>query len=436
MHLSFSRIGSIAALLLGSTVVHGESLVDLYNLALKSDTQIAIAESSLNTVRIRRDQSSSAIKPQINFSANVTEYKTDVTGSGQDDYRNTGYSLTLTQSLLNYDSWNAIDEADAYVAQAEAQYEAEKQNLIIRVATAYFDLLAAEDDLELAKAEKRAIDQQLNQTKQRFEVGLSAITDVHEAQAGYDLAVAQEIAAQSALDNAREAIHEIAGRGIGNIAKLTSEVPLTSPDPADIQSWVDLALQKNLSVIAQQAAMKASSESLDRAKAGHYPTLNLVAGHSYSDSNGSSAFTNRETTSNNIGLQLSVPIYSGGLTSSKIKEATNTHSQAKTTLEQTRRATVRQSRSAYLAVNAGIGQVKARKQAVASAQKALEATQAGFEVGTRTTVDVLNAQRELFRAESGYSRARYDYLLSLLGLKQAVGNLQLADLTSINSLLK
>ncbi len=436
MHFGFRHLTTATALLLSASALYAENLLDVYNKALTSDTQIAIAESSLQTVRLRHDQSGAAIKPQINFSANITENQSDVTGSGTDNYQSNGYSLTLTQSLLNYDSWNAIDEASAYVRQAEAQYEAAKQNLITRVATAYFNLLAAEDTLGLAKAETRAISQQLNQTKQRFEVGLSAITDVHEAQAAFDLAVAQEIAAQSTLDNAREAIREIAGQSIGKIAKLDKEVPLTPPVPQNIDQWVELALQKNLNVIAQQAAIKASTESVARSKAGHMPTLNLVASHSYSKSDGSSLFTNRESTSNSVGLQLSVPIYSGGLTSSRIKEATNTLGQAKTTLDQTRRATVRQARSAYLAVNAGIGQVKARKQALASAQKALEATQAGFEVGTRTTVDVLNAQRELYRAQSNYARGRYDYLLTVLGLKQAVGNLQVADIESVNSLLK
>ena len=436
MRFGFRHITTATALLLSVSVLHAEDLLDVYNKALTSDTQLAIAESSLKTVRLRHDQSGSAIKPQINFSANLSENQSDVTGAGTDNYQSTGYSLTLTQSLLNYDSWNAIDEASAYVLQAEAQYEAAKQNLITRVATAYFNLLAANDTLELAKAETRAISQQLNQTKQRFEVGLSAITDVHEAQAGYDLAVAQEIAAQSTLDNAREVIREIAGQSIGKIAKLDKDVPLTPPIPQDIDQWVELALQKNLNVIAQQAAIKASTESVARSKAGHMPTLNLVASHSYSDSSKSSSISARESTSNTISLQLSVPIYSGGLTSSRVKEAANSLSQAKTTLDQTRRATIRQARSAYLSVNAGIGQVKARKQALASAQKALEATQAGFEVGTRTTVDVLNAQRELYRAQSNYARGRYDYLLTVLGLKQAVGNLQVADMESVNSLLK
>ena len=430
-----------AALLLGSSTGYAEDLLQIYRFAQESDPQLRAAEAGNQAAQEVRAQNRAALLPQLNLSADVTQNKSDIMESSnpilpeaEDSYTSNGYNVSLSQSIYHHEYYVQLRQADARIAQANAEYEGAKQGLILRAAEAYFNLLGAQDSLATAEATKRAISQQLRQTQQRFEVGLSAITDVHEAQAAYDIAVAAELAAQSQVDNARENLREIIGREPVVLAVLKEEVPLLAPEPADIGQWVETAQQQNLSLIAFESAARAAREELNRRQAGHYPTLDLVARHNYSDTT-DYAFGS-ERTDNSIGVQLNLPIYSGGLTTAQTREARALYAQAQEQLEQQRRATVRDTRSAYLGVTTGISQVLARKQALASAQTALEATQAGFEVGTRTIVDVLDAQRVRYTAQSDYLRARYDYLLATLRLKQAAGSLSEADIAQINSWLK
>jgi len=429
-----------AALLLGNTASHAEDLLEIYRFAQESDPQLRAAEAGNQAAQQVRVQSRAALLPQLNLGADYTHHETDIQASstgvtGTTDYDSNGYTLSLRQSIYHHDYYVQLKQADARIAQANAEYEGAKQGLILRASEAYFNLLAAQDSLTTAEATKRAISQQLRQTQQRFEVGLSAITDVHEAQAAYDIAVAAELAAQSQVDNARENLREIIGRDPLALAILQDEVPLLPPDPADIDQWVETAQQQNLSLLAFEAAARAAREEMNRRQAGHYPTLDLVGTHGYSDTMDEPTFGS-ERTDTTIGVQLNVPIYSGGLTTAQTREARALYTQAQEILEQQRRATVRDTRSAYLGVTTGISQVLARKQALASAQTALEATQAGFEVGTRTIVDVLDAQRVRYTAQSDYLRARYDYLLATLRLKQAAGSLSEADIARINTWLK
>ena len=430
-----------AALLLGSTTSYAEDLLEIYRFAQESDPQLRAAEAGNLAAQEVRAQSRAALLPQLNLSADITQSSTDVMESSspvlpaaEDTYTSNGYNVSLRQSIYHHDYYVQLKQADARIAQANAEYEGAKQGLILRAAEAYFNLLAAQDSLTTAEATKRAISQQLRQTQQRFEVGLSAITDVHEAQAAYDIAVAAEIAAQSEVDNARENLREIIGRDPVVLAVLKDEVPLLPPEPAEISQWVETAQQQNLSLLASEAAARAAQEEMNRRQAGHYPTLDLVAGHNYSDTTDYEFGSKRAD--NSVGVQLNVPIYSGGLTTAQTREARALYTQAQEVLEQQRRATVRDTRSAYLGVTTGISQVLARKQALASAQTALEATQAGFEVGTRTIVDVLDAQRVRYNAQSDYLRARYDYLLATLRLKQAAGSLSVDDIAKINNWLK
>jgi outer membrane protein len=238
------------------------------------------------------------------------------------------------------------------------------------------------------------------------------------------------------LENAREVLREITGRDHAAITPLAGEIPLQSPDPARIDQWVETALQQNLQLLAAEAATQVAREEMNRRQAGHYPTLDIVASHNWSDTTKSATVSASESNSNIIGLQLNVPLYAGGAVSASTREATHLYTQAQEGMEQTRRSTVRQTRDAYLGVTAGISTVQARRQAVSSARTALEATQAGFDVGTRTAVEVLNSQRELFRTQRDYARARYDYALSTLRLKQAAGILAEADVDHINTWLK
>jgi len=427
-------------LLLGSTVSHAEDLLDIYRSAQESDPQLLAAEAGNQAAQEVRSQSRAALLPQLNLSADYTHHETDIQDSttgatGSTDYDSNGYSVSLVQSIYHHDYYVQLKQSDARIAQANAEYEGAKQGLILRAADAYFNVLAAQDSLTTAEATKRAFAQQLRQTQQRFDVGLSAITDVHEAQAAYDSAVAAEIAAQSQLDTSRENLREIIGRDPVALALLKDDMPLLPPEPADITQWVEQAQKQNLSLLAAEAAARAAQEELNRRQAGHYPTLDLVASHAYSDTMDAPTFGS-ESTDNRIGVQLKVPLYSGGLTTAQTREARALYTQAQEALEQQRRATVRETRSAYLGVTTGISQVKARKQALASAQTALEATQAGFEVGTRTIVDVLNSQRVRYTAQSDYLRTRYDYLLATLRLKQAAGSLSVEDIAQMNDWLR
>jgi outer membrane protein len=428
-----------AALLLGGPS-HAEDLLEIYRFAQESDPQLRAAEAGNVAAQEVRTQSKALLLPQLNLGADYTRHESEIQATtfgatGSSDYYTQGYSVSLRQSIYRNDYYVQLKQADARIAQANAEYEGTRQGLILRATEAYFNLLGAQDSLASAEATKRAISQQLNQTQQRFEVGLSAITDVHEAQAAYDLAVAAELAAQSVVDNARENLREITGRDPMALAVLKEEVPLLPPEPAEINQWVETAQQQNLSLLAFEAAARAAGEEMNRRQAGHYPTLDLVASHAYSD-NMDVTPVGTERTDTTVGVQLNVPLYSGGLTTAQTREARALYTQAQEALEQQRRATVRDTRSAYLGVTTGISQVLARKQALASAQTALEATQAGFEVGTRTIVDVLDAQRVRYTAQSDYLRARYDYLLATLRLKQAAGSLNEADISQINSWLK
>ncbi len=425
-----AKLFAVAGLVLPLSV-QAANLLDVYQQALESDPQLRAAEAAHRASLEIRPQSRSALLPQVNLTATANSIDTDITGQGSSSYDTNGYTLSLVQSIYHHDYYVQLRQADAGIAQADAELRAAGQSLVLRVAEAYFNLLAAEDSLAFAEAEKRAISQQLRQTKQRFEVGLSAITDVHEAQASYDLVIAQEIAAQNQLEIAREALRELTGLEPDAPAPLSESMALVGPEPADIDQWVETALQQNLGLLATEATVNAAREEVRRLQAGHYPSLDLVASHRYSDTSDAGVLGNENTT-NSIGLQLNVPLYSGGRTSATVREAGYRLTQAMEGLDQQRRATVRQTRGAYLGVVAGISQVKALKQSLSSTQTALEATQAGFEVGTRTVVDVLNSQRQVYLARRDYARARYDYLLATLNLKQAAGTLEVADLEQIN----
>jgi outer membrane protein len=429
------------AMLLGSASAQAENLIDIYRLAQKNDPQLRAAEAANQAAQAKRGQSRAAFLPQINLTANYSQNNQDVvkttnpySTTGKSDYTSQGYTLSLSQSIYHHEYYVQLRQTDAAIAAADAQFEAAKQGTILRVAQTYFNLLAAQDNLTTAEASKRAIGQQLRQTQQRFEVGLSAITDVHEAQAGYDAAVAAELAAQNQLDIAKENLREIVGQEPMVLAVLKDEVPLLTPEPANIDEWVGSAQKQNLSLLAAEASARVAYEQLNLRQAGHYPSLDLIASQNHSDTTDYTYGSERDDTT--VSLQLNVPIFSGGLTTAQTREARALYNQATDVLEQQRRATIRETRSAYLGVATGISQVKARKQALSSAQTALEATQAGFEVGTRTAVDVLNAQQVRFQAQSEYYKSRYDYILATLQLKQAAGNLSEADLAKINEWLQ
>ena len=425
-------------------VSNGQNLIQIYNLAVTNDPELKRADAARLAALEARPQARSRFLPSVNVGANYTYQHQDLTtfpflGSASENtagsYPTDGYSLNLSQPLFYYDAFVQNRQADAKVAQAEAQFEAARLNLMLRVAERYFDVLAAQDNLSFAQAEKKATERQLEQTKQRFNVGLIAITDVHEAQASYDLTVAQEISAQNRLSNANEALREVTGQYHKELFALMKDTPLITPEPADIDKWAETALKQNLQLISSQFAVDIAANQIKFQRAQRYPTLDLVGSHNYSD-NSDSLFFPTKTTSDVVSIQLNWNLFQGGRVSSLARQASYQFNEAEATLEQQRRSTVRQTRDAYLGVIAGISRVKALNQSVISHRSALEATEAGLEVGTRTTVDVLNARTNLYLAERDYAQSRYDYILNTLRLKQAAGLLSERDLDAINKWLE
>ncbi|MCW8934106.1 MAG: TolC family outer membrane protein [Gammaproteobacteria bacterium] len=407
-------------------------------LAITHDQDLQAAEFAYQSSLASRGLSKAALLPQLNLSAfsNHTEQETEnssVFPNGTSSFESDGYSLTLSQTLYNHSVYKKLQQTDMSIAAALATVEAARQDLIIRLATAYFNVLGAQDNLKFATAEKEAISKQLEQSKKRFEVGLIAITDVKESQASYDTSVAQEIDAINILSAQFEALAVILGTYTTTIATMIEDIPLLIPEPADVTKWTDKALENNLQLKAAQYNYQASQKQVSADQSEHYPYLDLVAQHDYSSSDGGRFAS--DSTDTAITVQLTIPIYSGGLTSAKHDQSVALKEQSRSLKEKAKRQTLQQTRDAYLGVTSTIAQVKALEQALRSNQAAHEATQAGFEVGTRTAIDVLSTLREVYRAERDYARARYNYVINTLRLKQAAGILNTGDGQSINSFL-
>ena len=414
--------------------VAAESLQDIYQLALTADPTLGAAEAEYQAALQAKPQARAALLPQINAQAGYDLIDSELEDSAEvfrsNSFKRKSYSINLKQVIYNKDNWLRLAQADGQIAQAEARIQAARQELMVRTAEAYFDALSAKDSLEFAEAEKEAIGRQLEQSRERFEVGLIAITDVKESEAKHDLAIAEEIDAQNQLNISNENLQAIIGRLPENLQPLKEAFELVTPEPANIQKWEDSALENSLPLRAAQFDLEIAKKEVDRRRAGHHPTLGLKAQYGSQDDDG--GFNRGEAINSSVGLELSLPIYSGGQTSAQIAEATHLHTQARKGFELQRRESIRETRASYLNVIAGISRVKALNQALSSTQTAAEAAQAGFEVGTRTAVDVLLALRETYRAKRDYSRARYDYIVSTFRLKQAAGTLTAQDIAEIN----
>ncbi len=434
----FSHLLMLGTLLTVSTASVALDLVETYELAREQDAQLQIASSQLESSRLALPQATAANRPQINLTANTTYQDSGSTlePPGDDEQTVLGFTLSLQQNIYNGEISAQIDAVEASVRQAEADFSVAEQELIVRVTEAYFNILSAQDTVEFAEAEKNAIGRQLEQAKKRFEVGLIAITDVKEAQASFDASLAQEIIARNTLDNAKQALEVIIGqRLVDDLNILGEEVPLVIPDPADRNAWAEQALQNNLSLLSAEAAVQAASENRRIAQADGKPTVNLIASYADntidSDTNG-----NFDTDDLTLSVQLDWPLYTGGRTGAVVEQAEADYSTAQNNLLLQKRLVSQQANTAYLAVVSGIGQVNAFQQALISTNAALEATEAGFDVGTRTSVDVLVTLRETYRARRDYASSRYDYLVNTLKLKQAAGLLNAADLAAINQWLQ
>ncbi len=438
MNIKATLIPATIALLLGGTSItaQADSLLQVYQAAIANDPQLRAARAELEARKYSQQQSTALYLPNVILKADTTRTDQQIDGPGASDteFTSSTFGLTLTQPLYRKDHMSRIDQAGAALDQQEALYQQSIQDLTMRLVDSYFDVLAARDSLQFAESEKEAISRQLEQTKQRFEVGLIAITDVHEIQAAYDLATANEILARNDLAAARQALQEITGSAPQTLNPLRESMTLESPNPADVERWLEIALAHNHSIAAARWATEVRRKQIDQARAERHPTVDLVANHSNNDiSDGT--FDGRETDSSSIGIQLQMPLFTGGRIKATVAEAKQNLVQSKENLEQARRAVERETRNAYLNVEAGISRVNALKQAVVSSQSALTATEAGYEVGTRTTVDVLDSRRELFRAQRDYARARYDYVIATLRLKKAVGSLGMQDIENLDQWL-
>jgi outer membrane protein len=356
------------------------------------------------------------------------------------DGNSSTWDVTLRQNIFRWQNWATLRRANAQTAQAEADYSAAQQDLILRTSEAYFNVLAAQDTLEAAVAAHDAIGRQLEQSDKRFEVGLIAVTDVQEAKAAFDSATAALIQAKRNLATAQERLRELTGETFDVLEKPGADMPLAGPNPASPEDWVQLAMQQNARLISSRLAADITRADIGFERGGHFPTLDVVVSRSHFDSeatiSGSSAGDiDSDSDDTVVSLQVTVPIFSGGATRSRVRQAQFLNIAARERLERTARETEREARDAYLGVNSEVARVQSLRQAVESAMTALQATEAGYEVGTRTSVDVLEARRRLFEAQTNYARSRYDYLLNVLRLQLAAGTLDREGLEEINALL-
>ena len=444
-------------------ISNAASLLEVYQQAVQSDPLIHEAEARRMATLELVPQARGSLLPQISgggswFRGNNSGLQqeafqdpanpTDVvfsTVDAESEFDGFGWNAELRQTIFRWDQFVGLKQAGKQVAKAEVDFEAAQQDLIVRVVTRYFEVLAAEDRLTSIHADRLAIARQLEQAKQRFEVGLIAITDVQESQAAYDQSIANEIQAKRELATARYFLREITGEYISTLSAPAENFPLISPNPADEASWIDLAMTQNLSLVSSRFEEEIARDEISFRRTGHYPTVELVANYDTNDTDISNVTIDgvlspnpnfpTGNTRDSISVQFTVPLFEGGRTTSRVREAVYLHRASREQLQRVARETERQTRDAYLGVLSEISRVNALAQAVASSRTALQATQAGFDVGTRTIVDVLNSQRALYTAITNYYQSRYTYIGNVLRLKLAAGTLQVQDLEQIDRFL-
>jgi outer membrane protein len=422
----------IAALLSGSVSLMpgpamAEDLIQIYDLAVRSDPVLREAEQTLFATREVKPQARALLLPNIAVTGTADYNNLHSSGSSnfgsfnrRDSFSTQGAQAVLNQSIYNRANWMTLKQSDNVIAQAEAQYRNAQIDLMVRTTVAYFDVLRAADAVTVSESLVRANERQLEQSRQRFEVGLVAITDVNESQAAYDSSRANQINAKVALDNAWEALRVIVGPINVPLARLGDKLPLAPPEPNDMDTWAETALRNNYGIIAASESVAAAKKSIEIERSGYYPSVGLQAGY---DVARSGAELNTDSDLGFVGLQLNVPIYQGGAVASRTRQAGYQFRAAQDQLDQTRRQVSQLVKDAFRGIQSSIEDVKARQAAVVSARSSLESTQAGLEVGTRTQVDVLNAQRNLFEAEFQYLNSRYAYIINGVKLHQATSTL-------------
>jgi len=442
--MKLSKIAVSVIIALGiQTQVQATDLLDIYHAAQSQDAVFASARAAQQAGQEKLTQGRSLLLPSFNLNANDTY--NDVTSTyahpvpnllvnNNAKYNTHGYGATLVQPLFREQNWAAYNQSELQVAISEAQFKLAEQDIILRSAQTYFDVLIAQDTVQLNAAQKTAIAQQLEQAKRNFEVGTATITDTYEAQARYDLIVSQELAAANNLEIKRRTLQQLTNGDIKELNALGNAFKLEPPQPVDVQKWVTDSQLGNYQILQAQAAYEIADKEVDRNRGGHLPTVDLVAAYNKNYATGG-MFGANDTRNSTVGVQLNLPLFQGGATQSKWREADANREKAKQDLETARRNVELQTRQAYLGVVDGIAQVQALQQALKSSQSLLEASKLGQEVGVRTSLDVLNAQQQLFSTRRDLYQAQYNYLVSKLRLKAATGSLAEADLGGVNQAL-
>ena len=469
----------VSALCFAASSAPAADLLAVYQRALQNDPQLREAEATRLAALEAKPQALSALLPQLSGNGKISRERD--TGSinqteslelppcgptvpagapcaaagtpttvfetfpfnGKVDTTIHQYTVDLKQNLFRWENWEALKRADSQVAQAEADYQAAQQDLMERVAQRYFDVLGAQDDLEAQQVSLISVNRQLDQAEARYKIGLIAVTDVEEARAAHDSTAAAVIAAKRTLASTLELLREIIGDPFDSLARPIEPFETASPDPISEDRWVEMALQQNLSLVSSRLAADIARENASIARGGHYPTLDLVGSAGKLTNNGVDTFddgspaggTFLSQKQRSIGIQLTIPIYTGGLVSSQVRQAVYQHRAAKERLERVARQTEHDARDAYLGVLSEISRVKALHRAVDSNLIALRATESGYEAGTRTAVDVLQSRQQWVQAQTDYAHSRYDYMLDVIKLQQAAGTLSETSLQRINSLL-
>ncbi len=419
---------------------YADDLLSVYQQAKTADPVVLKAQALYMASESGIELARSTLLPQLFATAGINKQDADIRnpagGYGTQDIDSVSYGLSLNMEIYHHDTWLKLDNAEKAAHRSDIAYQVAKQDLIIRVSNAYFNVLSAKDDLEFATAEKTAIERQLEQTKQRYAVGLTAITDVHEAQAQYDTAVTAEIRAENSVYNAEEALRVITNVYPRDLSILnTARFSTTTPVPNSANDWQQTAESKSLDLIGQKISMDIAKQNINIARAGHYPTVDFTSSYSSAESNGTvngEAFDDPYLDNFSVGLNVTVPIYVGGAISSTVNQAQSNYVAASQDMSLAHRDVVRTARNSYNTVVASISGIKALEQSVVSAEAALLATEAGFEVGTRTIVDVLDSTRNLYNAKRNLASTRYSYINAVLSLKRAGGTISEQDIADIN----
>ncbi|MEZ5537443.1 MAG: TolC family outer membrane protein [Thiolinea sp.] len=425
----------LTALILTAPDLYAVNLFQAYQDAKANDAQLKAQETGFLAILENKTQALSQKKPQVNLSGNAGLSKTfDIDDASDSLSLNGSYTLNLSKSLYNKNLDAQIDQVDASILQAKLQLEEQRQALILRVAQPYFAYLNAIENLRFATTEKKAVQRQLEQVKVFFDVGQSPITDLKEAESRYNLTIANEVAAQQGIIDARENLRVVTNKAYPSLNGPQANLPLTIPAPGNINSWVEIAKQNSKPLQTAKQAIEVARQNIEVQRSSRKPVVNMYARHT-SNLNANDSPIDPISTGASVGLEASMPIYRGGAIDSQVRQAQHQFRQAQQNYDYQERLVESQVRNAYLSIQSGISQIQAQQRALVAAQTAAEATQTGFEVGTRTAVDVLTSLRDVFAARRNLTSARHNYLLSTLSLRQAAGTLSEQDLQSMSTLL-